>query len=120
MTTREMVCVSCPIGCAITVELDDNNEVISVTGNTCPRGDKYARQECTHPERMLTSTVKVEGGKLSVVPVKSATPIPKEMLFDAMKEVNKITLKAPVQIGDVVIENILGTGVNIVATNEVR
>lgn len=120
MTTREMVCVSCPIGCAITVELDDNNEVISVTGNTCPRGDKYARQECTHPERMLTSTVKVEGGKLSVVPVKSATPIPKEMLFDAMKEVNKITLKAPVQIGDVVIENILSTGVNIVATNEVR
>lgn len=89
MTKREMVCVSCPMGCAITVELDDNNEVISVTGNTCPRGDKYARQECTHPERMLTSTVKVEGGRLPVVPVKSASPIPKEMLFDAMKEVNK-------------------------------
>lgn len=118
MAVKEMVCVSCPIGCAITVELDDNNEVISVKGNTCPRGDKYARQECTHPERMLTSTVKVEGGRLPVVPVKSATPIPKEMLFDAMTEVNKVTLKAPVKIGDVVIENILGTGVNIVATNE--
>lgn len=62
------------MGCAITVELDDNNEVISVTGNTCPRGDRYARQECTHPERMLTSTVKVEGGRLPVVPVKSASP----------------------------------------------
>lgn len=120
MTKREMVCVSCPIGCAITVELDDNNEVVSVTGNTCPRGDKYARQECTHPERMLTSTVKVEDGKIPVVPVKSATPIPKELLFDAMKEVNKVTLKAPVNIGDVVIENILGTGVNIIATNEVK
>lgn len=118
MTKREMVCVSCPMGCAITVEFDDNNEVISVTGNTCPRGDKYARQECTHPERMLTSTVKVEGGRLPVVPVKSASPIPKEMLFDAMKEVNKVTLKAPVTFGDVAVKNILGTGIDIVVTNE--
>ena len=118
MTKREMVCVSCPLGCAITVELDDNNEVISVTGNTCPRGDKYARQECTHPERMLTSTVKVEGGRLPVVPVKSASPIPKEMLFDAMKEVNKVTLKAPVTFGDVAVKDILGTGIDIVVTNE--
>ena len=118
MTKREMVCVSCPMGCAITVELDDNNEVISVTGNTCPRGDKYARQECTHHERMLTSTVKVEGGRLPVVPVKSASPIPKEMLFDAMKEVNKVTLKAPVTFGDVAVKDILGTGIDIVVTNE--
>lgn len=118
MTKREMVCVSCPMGCAITVELDDNNEVISVTGNTCPRGDKYARQECTHPERMLTSTVKVEGGRLPVVPVKSASPIPKEMLFDAMKEVNKVTLKAPVTFGDIAVKDILGTGIDIVVTNE--
>lgn len=118
MTKREMVCVSCPMGCAITVELDDNNEVISVTGNTCPRGDKYARQECTHPERMLTSTVKVEGGRLPVVPVKSASPIPKEMLFDAMKEVNKVTLKAPVTFGGVAVKDILGTGIDIVVTNE--
>lgn len=118
MTKREMVCVSCPMGCAITVELDDNNEVISVTGNTCPRGDKYARQECTHPERMLTSTVKVEGGRLPVVPVKSASPIPKEMLFDAMKEVNKVTLKAPVTFGDVAVKDILGTGIDIVVSNE--
>lgn len=118
MTKREMVCVSCPMGCAITVELDDNNEVISVTGNTCPRGDKYARQECTHPERMLTSTVKVEGGRLPIVPVKSASPIPKEMLFDAMKEVNKVTLKAPVTFGDVAVKDILGTGIDIVVTNE--
>lgn len=118
MTKREMVCVSCPMGCAITVELDDNNEVISVTGNTCPRGDKYARQECTHPERMLTSTVKVEGGRLPVVPVKSASPIPKEMLFDAMKEINKVTLKAPVTFGDVAVKDVLGTGIDIVVTNE--
>ena len=115
---KNIICVACPMGCGITVELNDNNEVISVTGNTCPRGDKYARQECTHPERMLTSTVKVEGGRLPVVPVKSASPIPKEMLFDAMKEVNKVTLKAPVTFGDVAVKNILGTGIDIVVTNE--
>ena len=119
MEKRELICVSCPIGCAITVELDDNGEVLSVTGNTCKRGDSYARQECTHPERMLTSTVKVEGGRFPVVPVKSCHPVPKEMLFDCMKEINKITVKAPVHIGDVVLSNILDTGVDIVATNEV-
>lgn len=118
MKTKELICVSCPIGCAVTVTLDDNNEVVSVTGNTCKRGDSYARQECTHPERMLTSTVKVTGGRLPVVPVKSARPVPKELLLDCMKEINQVTVEAPVRIGDVVLSNILNTGVDIVATNE--
>lgn len=68
---------------------------------------------------MLTSTVKVEGGRLPVVPVKSSVPVPKEMLFDCMKEINKVTVKAPVHIGDVILSNILDTGADIVATNEV-
>ena len=118
MKTKELICVSCPIGCAVTVTLDDNNEVVSVTGNTCKRGDSYARQECTHPERMLTSTVKVTGSRLPVVPVKSAKPVPKELLLDCMKEINQVTVEAPVHIGDVVLSNILNTGVDIVATNE--
>ncbi len=117
MKTKELICVSCPIGCAVTVTLDDNNEVISVTGNTCKRGDSYARQECTHPERMLTSTVKVTGSRLPVVPVKSAKPVPKELLLDCMQEINRVTVQAPVHIGDVVLANILNTGVDIVATN---
>jgi len=119
MEKRDLVCVSCPIGCAITVELDDEGQVLSVTGNTCKRGDSYARQECTHPERMLTSTVKVTNGRLPVVPVKSSVPIPKELLFDCMNEINKVTVTAPVKIGDVVLKNILNTGADIVATNEV-
>ncbi len=118
MEKRELVCVSCPMGCAITVELDDNGQVVSVTGNTCPRGDKYARQECTHPERMVTSSVRVEGGRLPVVPVKTSQPIAKELIFDCMKEINQVVLKAPVKIGDVVIHDVLGTGVDILATNE--
>ena len=117
MKTKELICVSCPIGCAVTVTLDDNNEVVSVTGNTCKRGDSYARQECTHPERMLTSTVKVTGSRLPVVPVKSAKPVPKELLLDCMQEINRVIIQAPVHIGDVVLSNILNTGVDIVATN---
>lgn len=114
---KNLTCVACPLGCSITVELDDNGGVVSVTGNTCKRGDAYARTEMTNPTRSLTSTVKVNGGEHPVVPVKSAAPVPKTMLFDCMKEINKVTLTAPVKIGDTVIENILGTGVDIVATN---
>lgn len=113
---KSLVCVSCPLGCPIEVEME-NGEVISVTGNTCKRGELYARTEMTHPVRSLTSTVKVEGGVHPVVPVKSASPVPKEKMLDCMRVINSITVKAPVKIGDVVISDILGTGVDIVATN---
>ena len=119
MEKRDLICVSCPIGCAITVELDDNGQVISVTGNTCKRGDSYARQECTHPERMLTSTVKVEGGRLPVVPVKSSDPVRKVMLFAGKCAITKVNGKEQGKFGDVVLKNILNTGADIVATNEV-
>ena len=115
---KNLTCVACPLGCSITVELDDQGQILSVTGNTCKRGDAYARTEMTNPTRSLTSTVKVEGGRHPVVPVKSAAPVPKSMLFDCMKEINKVVVKAPVHIGDTIIENILGTGVSIVATND--
>ena len=113
---KNLICVSCPLGCPIEVEIE-NGEILSVTGNTCKRGDAYARTEVTNPTRMLTTTVKVEGGKSYVVPVKSANPIPKGMMMDCMKVINEASIKAPVNIGDVVLENILGTGVDIVATN---
>ena len=114
---KNLTCVACPLGCSITVELDDAGNILSVTGNTCKRGDAYARTEMTNPTRSLTSTVKVNGGAHPVVPVKSAAPVPKSMLFDCMKEINQVTLQAPVKIGQVVIKNILGTGVDIVTTN---
>lgn len=114
--TKNIICVSCPLGCPMTVEIE-NGEVISVKGNTCKRGDAYARTEITNPMRSLTTSVKVEGGVHPVVPVKSAGPVPKDKMFDCMKEINAVSVKAPVKIGDVVIENILGLGVDIVATN---
>ena len=114
---RNLICISCPIGCPIEVELNDAGEVIAVTGNTCPRGEAYARTEVTHPVRSLTSSVKVEGGTHPVVPVKTSAPIPKEKMFDCMQVINGVTLQAPVAIGDVVVKDICGLGVDIVATN---
>ncbi len=113
---KNLTCVACPLGCPIEVEIE-NGEVVSVTGNTCKRGDAYARSEVTNPVRSLTTSVKVDGGLHPVVPVKSSGPIPKGEMFNCMKEINAVTIKAPVKIGDVVIENILGLGVDIIATN---
>lgn len=115
---RELICIGCPLGCPLTVELSDG-EVVSVTGNTCPNGDKYARKEVTDPRRTVTSTVKVSGGVLPVVSVKTQQDIPKNKIFDCMKELSTIEIKAPVHIGDVVLENVAGTGVNVVATKEI-
>mgnify|MGYP003301777749 CR=1 FL=1 len=113
---KSLICVSCPLGCPIEVEIE-NGEVVAVTGNTCKRGDAYARTEITNPMRSLTTSVKVEGGVHPVVPVKSSAPIPKGKMFECMGVINQTSVKAPVKIGDVVIENILGLGVDIVATN---
>lgn len=116
---KEMICVSCPLGCPITVELSDSGEVLKVTGNTCKRGEKYAISECTNPVRMLTSTMKVNGGSLPVIPVKTSAPIPKDMMFECMNVINNEVVDAPIKMGDVLISNVCDTGVDIVATNEV-
>ena len=113
---KNLICVSCPLGCPIEVEIE-NGEILSVAGNTCKRGDKYARDELTNPVRSLTTTVKLVYGNLPVVPVKSSKPVPKDKMFDCMKLINEATIKAPVKIGDVVISDILGTGADIVVTN---
>lgn len=120
MTERDLICIACPRGCAIKVTLDDNKEVVSVEGNKCKNGDKYARNEVTHPMRNLTTTCKVTGGIANVVPCKTNIDIPKELLFDAMKEINATSIAAPVHIGDVIIKNLLNTGADVVATNEIE
>ena len=113
---RNLTCIVCPLGCPLVVELE-GERVISVTGNTCKRGDKYARDELTNPVRSLTTTVKLVGGNLPVVPVKSSKPVPKDKMFECMKLINEASIKAPVKIGDVVIKDILGSGADIVVTN---
>ncbi len=110
---KELTCIVCPMGCRLTVTLN-GNEVTEISGNTCPRGAEYAKNECTNPTRMLTTTAPCGEG---VVPVKTRTPVPKNMLFKCMEEINSLKLHLPVYAGDVIIENILGTGVDIIASD---
>ena len=110
----EMTCIVCPMGCRMTAE--KVNEEIKVTGNTCKRGEKYARQEMTNPVRTVTSLVMVEGASTPLCPVKTAAPIPKALISDALGELKKVRVPAPVRIGDVLIEDIAGTGIPLVAT----
>ena len=114
---KELTCICCPIGCSIRVEME-GKEVLSVSGNNCPRGDAYARKELTAPSRIVTNTVKVKGGDRPVVSVKTASDIPKEKIMDVIRDISKVELSAPVHIGDVVLEHVAGTDVNIVATAE--
>lgn len=116
--TRELICIGCPLGCPLTVEMK-GTEVVSVTGNTCPNGDRYARKEVTDPRRTVTSTVRVLGGSLPVVSVKTAQDIPKNKIFDCMQELATIRVKAPVREGDVIVSNIVDTGVPVIATKEI-
>ena len=100
MTTRNMTCIVCPMGCQLVVELEDG-VVKTVSGNTCPRGKQYAVDECTHPMRTITSTARTDNGE--VIPVKTDRTVPKEMMFDCMKEINRAVVKLPAKIGDVVV-----------------
>ena len=116
MEQKKLTCIVCPMGCSLTVTLDEG-KVQSVSGNTCPRGAKYGEEECIHPTRTLTTTMKVESHDM--VSVKSSSPLPKEHLFEYMKFINNVLLKAPVHIGDIVIRDVGGTGLDIVATKSV-
>lgn len=118
MSTVNLICIGCPLGCPLTVEME-GNEVKSVSGNTCPRGDAYAKKELTNPTRIVTSTVRVAGGRLAMVSVKTESDIPKGKIFDCVKALKDVEVTAPVKIGDVIVENVAGTGVNVIATKNV-
>ena len=118
MEKKEFVCIGCPLGCNVTVEAE-GKEIKSITGNTCPRGADYVTKELTDPRRIVTSLVRVSGGELPVVSVKTAADIPKDKIGDCIKVLKEIELRAPVRIGDVVAENVCGSGVNVIATRPV-
>lgn len=118
MEVKNLTCINCPMGCALTIEMN-GEEVISVTGNTCNRGDVYARKELTDPTRIVTSTVKVVGGKSDMVSVKTREDIPKGKIFECVKELKDVQIQAPVHIGDIVVANVAGTGIDVVATRNI-
>ncbi|MBC5684255.1 DUF1667 domain-containing protein [Ruminococcus hominis] len=119
MKRKELICIGCPMGCPIVVEMEDG-KVLSVTGNTCPRGESYARKEVTNPTRIVTTTVRVDGGKVPMINVKTEQDIPKDKIFECIAALRGVTMKAPVHIGDIILENVADTGVNIVAAGNVE
>ena len=110
----ELTCIGCPMGCPLIVTMEDG-AVASVTGNTCPRGDAYARRECVAPVRTVTGTVAIEGAALPVLPVRTNGEIPKTQVFDVARALRTVKVQAPIAIGDVVLQNVCGTGVDVVA-----
>lgn len=117
MKTYEITCIQCPLGCALNVSVDGDN--VTVSGNTCPRGAEYGKKEILHPSRTVTSTVAIKGGVLPRLSVKTKTDIPKEKIFDVMQVIRKTTAEAPVNIGDVIIKDVCGTGADVIATKTV-
>ena len=118
MEKRELTCIGCPMGCPLTVELE-NDAVTAVYGNTCPRGDAYARKEVTAPTRIVTTTVRVTGGELAAVSCKTRSDIPKGKIFDVVRALKTVEIPAPVTIGQILLPNAAGTGVDVIATKNV-
>jgi len=116
---RKLTCIQCPQGCQLTAEIE-NGYVVKISGNRCPKGAEYAKQEIENPTRVLSSTVLAEGLSLKMVPVKTSKPIPKSKLLDAMTEIKKIKINKPVHTNDVIVANFLGLGVDLVAGRDVK
>ncbi|MCD8067961.1 MAG: DUF1667 domain-containing protein [Lachnospiraceae bacterium] len=117
MDSKELICIVCPMGCQLLVQVE-GAEVKSVRGNTCPRGDAYARKEVTNPTRIITTTVCVEGWD-EMLSVKTAEGIPKGKIMDCVRSLKNIRVKRPVHIGDVILEDVAGTGIPVVATKNI-
>ena len=112
---QTITCINCPVGCRMNVTLSEAGEFVSVSGNTCPRGASYARQECTLPERMITAVIPVSGNR-TPLSVKTSAPVPKSMIRPVMEELGHLKIQVPVHMGQVILQNVLQTGSDIIAT----
>jgi CxxC motif-containing protein len=117
MDKKEMVCIVCPRGCRLTLIKDENAEVgYVVTGNACKRGAEYGIKELTNPTRVVTSTVKINNYHLNRLPVKTNGSIPKDLIFECMKLINEVEVEPPIKVGEILIDNMLETGVDLVSS----
>ena len=119
LNEKEIICVVCPNSCRLKVSQDPKTKEINVEGNLCPRGKKYGISEFSNPVRMLITTMRVENGKLPVIPVRSTDGIPKKLLLEAVKIVNDTHCLAPIKMGDVLINNILNTKISVIASRNI-
>ena len=115
--TKSIICTSCPVGCDLTVTMEDG-KIVDVEGNVCKKGIDYVEQEIFDPRRMVATTVKVKNGFHPLVPVYTEQPVPKPKIMDVLAEIRKVELEAPVHINDVVVEDVLGTGINVIASRD--
>lgn len=116
---REFTCIICPNGCAMQAKIAENNEILSVSGHMCKRGEQYIRQEILDPKRNIATSILVENGELPLASVRLSDAIPKKRIFDVMAEINKQKVPAPTKIGQIVIENVLDLGVDVIITKEI-
>ncbi|OQY36498.1 MAG: hypothetical protein B6229_09955 [Spirochaetaceae bacterium 4572_7] len=121
---KEMICISCPIGCHLNVSWDEDKELeleqIKVEGNKCSRGITYGREEILSPKRVITATCSVDSIYMHRIPVKTTSAVNKEYMVDLLEEIYKLRIKTPIKTGDVLINNYKNTGVNIVATRSLN
>lgn len=118
MEQHKLTCIICPKGCSLHVEIKSEG-AISISGHTCKRGESYGKKEITNPTRILTTTVCIESEIEQMLPVKTDIDIPKDKILLCAKALKKVMVQAPIQVGDIIVENILETGANVVATKEI-
>lgn len=116
---KTMICILCPNGCELSIEYD-NKQISSVQGNQCPKGAAYAEQEISNPVRNIATSIRVIGGELPLCSVRLTRPIPKERIFEAVKEIQSSHIKAPVTTGQIVIQDLLGLDCDVIATREIE
>ena len=114
--SKDIRCIVCPTGCLVHVERISGELIIE--GHSCKRGEVYAREEFVAPKRILTTTIRVENGFLPLIPVRSDKPLPKERLQEVLKQIALTKIKAPIKMGDLLIENVLGLEINIIASRD--
>jgi len=114
-----LLCTSCPLGCYLEIE-HNNSEIFSIRGNRCKKGVEYAEHEIFDPRRIVTTTVRISGAQLNLVPVKTDRSVPKKLSFSIVESASKIILKAPVRKGDIIIQNVCGSGANLVTTRSME
>ncbi|MBV7339339.1 DUF1667 domain-containing protein [Chloroflexi bacterium TSY] len=116
ITTANYLCIGCPLGCRLEVDEDESGDIVEVRGFSCKKGKEYAEQEHVAPQRMVTTTVSASGGAHPRLPVKTNIPVPKELVMDVCRTLRHVHVQTPIHIGDVIVPNVLETGVDIVAT----
>ena len=118
VTMFAYLCIGCPLGCRLELDENESGEIVEIRGSSCRRGDRHAVQEHTDPRRLVTTTVPVAGGRWPRLPVRTTEPIPKALVADAVRAIGATRVDAPAGIGDVIVDNVLGTGIDVVATRD--